>query len=77
MIEDFKQNHANNRINFEIKLLPEYAEKFKKDDKLLMKTFKLVSSISLNNMVLFDKDEKLKQPAQFKLHESVIGISIR
>ena len=61
MIEDFKQNHANNRINFEIKLLPEYAEKFKKDDKLLMKTFKLVSSISLNDMVLFDKDEKLKK----------------
>lgn len=61
MIEDFKQNHANNRINFEIKLLPEYAEKLKKDDKLLMKTFKLVSSISLNNMVLFDKDEKLKK----------------
>ena len=45
-----KQNHAGNKLNFEIKFLPEFTEKYKNDNELLIKTFSLQSSISLKNM---------------------------
>ena len=56
-----KQNHAGNKLNFEIKFLPEFTEKYKNDNELLIKTFSLQSSISLKNMVLFSPDGKIKR----------------
>ena len=48
-----KQNHAGNKLNFEIKFLPEFTEKYKKDNDLLIKIFSLQSSICLKDMVFF------------------------
>ncbi len=56
-----KQNHAGNKLNFEIKFLPEFTEKYKNNNDLLIKTFSLQSSISLKNMVLFGPDGKIKR----------------
>ena len=61
ILEDMKQNHAGNKLNFEIKFLPEFTEKYKNDNELLIKTFSLQSSISLKNMVLFSPDGKIKR----------------
>ena len=61
ILEDMKQNHAGNDLNFEIKFLPEFTEKYKNDNDLLIKTFSLQSSISLKNMVLFGPDGKIKR----------------
>ena len=54
ILEDIKQNHTNNRINFEIKFLPEFASKFRENESLLLKTFNLQSPLSIKNMVLFN-----------------------
>ena len=61
ILEDIKQNHSNNKVHFEIKFLPEFTEKFKENDALLIKTFGLQSTLSLTNMVLFDQNGKIKR----------------
>ena len=61
ILEDIKQNHSNNKVHFEIKFLPEFTEKFKENDTLLIKTFGLQSTLSLTNMVLFDQNGKIKR----------------
>ena len=61
ILEDIKQNHSNNKVHFEIKFLPEFTEKYKENDALLIKTFGLQSTLSLTNMVLFDQNGKIKR----------------
>ena len=61
IIEDIRQNHTYNRVCFEVKILDNFVEKYKKNHDLFMKTFNLESSISITNMVLFDPDGKLKK----------------
>ena len=61
IIEDLRENHTYNRVCFEVTLLEEYAKKFKENDELFMKTFKLIGSLNIKNMVLFDPEGKLKK----------------
>ena len=61
IIEDIRQNHTYNRVCFEVKLLENFVDKFKKNNDLFMKTFNLESSLSITNMVLFDPNGKLKK----------------
>ena len=61
IIEDIRQNHTYNRVNFEVKLLDNFVDKYKKNKDLFMKTFSLESSLSITNMVLFDPNGKLKK----------------
>ena len=61
IIEDIRQNHTYNRVCFEVKLLDNFVDKFKKNNELFMKTFNLESSLSITNMVLFDPNGKLKK----------------
>ena len=55
-VEDIIQNHTFNRVRFEVKILSEFVDKFKNDPEFFEKTFNLNFSISLKNMVLFDKN---------------------
>ena len=61
IIEDIRQNHTYNRVCFEVKLLDNFVDKYKKNNELFIKTFNLESSLSITNMVLFDPDGKLKK----------------
>ena len=61
IIEDIRQNHTYNRVCFEVKMLDNFVDKYKKNNELFMKTFNLESSISITNMVLFDPEGKLKK----------------
>ena len=59
LIEDFKEYHTNNRVHFEIKILPEYLEDFKNNEEKLLKKFKLQSSLNISNMVCFNNEGKI------------------
>ena len=61
ILEDIRQNHTYNRVCFEVKMLDNFVDKYKKNNELFMKTFNLESSISITNMVLFDPEGKLKK----------------
>ena len=61
IIEDIRQNHTYNRVCFEIKLLDNLVDKYKNNNELFVKTFNLESTLSINNMVLFDPEGKLKK----------------
>ncbi|CAJ1431146.1 unnamed protein product [Effrenium voratum] len=57
LIEDFREHHSESSVHFEITLS---AAKLKEAEKAgLEKTFKLKSSISTSNMVLFDAEGKI------------------
>ena len=61
IVEDIRENQKYNRVCFEVTLLEEYAEKFKNNDELFIKTFNLQSNINIKNMVLFSPEGKLKK----------------
>ena len=61
IVEDIRQNHTYNRVCFEVKLIDNYVDKFKKNSELFIKTFNLESSLSITNMVLFDPEGKLRK----------------
>ena len=61
IVEDIRQNHTYNRVCFEVKLIDNFVDKFKKNSELFIKTFNLESSLSITNMVLFDPEGKLKK----------------
>merc|ERR1711988_369883 len=57
VIEDFREYHTENTVHFVINLT---AEKMKEVEKAgLDKTFKLKSSVSIQNMMLFDAEGKI------------------
>jgi len=61
-VEDIKEYHTDNKINFVIKLSENSFEKIKnKKIEELYKIFKLSSTISTSNMVLFDHNNKIKK----------------
>ena len=61
IVEDIRQNHTYNRVCFEVKLIDNFVDKFKKNSELFIKTFNLESSLSITNMVLFDPEGKLRK----------------
>lgn len=57
IITDIKEFHKDNTIRFELTVPGIYN---KREDEIL-KEFKLTSSLSCNNFVLFDRDYKIKK----------------
>lgn len=66
IIEDFTEHHTNNRVEFRIKLHMEFYEKYKNDNELVYKDFKLISSKRNTNMVLFNSEGKIRKYLQIK-----------
>jgi len=58
LLEDFVENHTEKNVQLELSLSPEGAKLLNKPDSMRT-AFKLRSSISLNNMVLFDVEGKI------------------
>ncbi|KAF7702772.1 DNA topoisomerase 2 [Cucumispora dikerogammari] len=59
-IKNFTERHSDLEVFFEIKLSDTLVQKIKEEEDLL-KHFKLVSTIAVTNMVLFDKNGKIKK----------------
>ena len=55
LIEDMKEFHKDNTVHFVLKLKEDVA-KIERMEGGIEKKLKLVSSISANNLVLFDSD---------------------
>lgn len=59
LLEDYQEYHSEKSVHFELSLSSEGQLHADKDN--LEKVFKLRSSISMNNMMLFDADGKIKK----------------
>eukprot|EP00435_Cladocopium_sp_Y103_P015238 s2274_g3.t1 len=59
MISEFREYHTDNTVHFSLSMLPDKVAQA--EQKGLEKALHLKSSISLNNMFLFDSDGKLKK----------------
>ncbi|CAB1111878.1 unnamed protein product [Ectocarpus sp. CCAP 1310/34] len=59
-IKDFKENHTDTTVHFTVTMSMEDLDALDKGDGLY-KFFKLESSVSTNNMVLFDQDGHLER----------------
>lgn len=53
-IKDIKSNHTDTTVDFKIKLSPETAAKYRGDEQLLIKDFKLKTTVDTGNMHAFD-----------------------
>merc|ERR1719195_168615 len=56
-ISDFREYHTENSVHFEVMMTPEQMQQAEQNG--LEKTFKLKSSVSTTNMVLFDAAGKI------------------
>ena len=63
-LDDFKEYHTNNRVHFLLQPTSGLLRKF--IDEGIDKHFKLTTTISTNNMVLFDSQGKLKRYTSVK-----------
>ena len=59
VISDFKENHTDTTVSFTITASQENIDAFEKGKDGLMGKFKLSTTISTNNMTLFDVDGKI------------------
>jgi len=59
VISDFKENHTDTTVAFTITAAKENIDKFEKEKGGLFGKFKLSTTISTNNMTLFDVDGKI------------------
>jgi len=59
LLEDYQEHHSEKTVHFELSLSAEGNAQAEKDN--LEKAFKMRSSISLNNMMLFNADGKIKK----------------
>ena len=60
-IEEFKEYHTDTKVRFDIEMLPEQVEKVVQSGKTWTQFFGLEKKVSLRNMVLFDKDGRLRK----------------
>lgn len=58
-ISDFKENHTDTTVSFTVNATKEKIEEFEKEKDGLHGKFKLVTTISTNNMTLFDSQGKI------------------
>ncbi len=62
VVEDIKEYHTDNKISFIVKLTEDSFNKIKgKNEEELLKIFKLSTSLTTSNMVLFDSNNKIKK----------------
>lgn len=59
LLEDYAEHHTEKTVQFELTLSQEGVKHV--EDDTLTKVFKLKSSISLNNMMLFDEEGRIKK----------------
>lgn len=59
LLEDYQEHHSEKTVHFELSLSAEGNAQAEKDN--LEKAFKMRSSISFNNMMLFNADGKIKK----------------
>lgn len=59
-IEDMKEYHTNNTVDFVVRMVPGKLQEIMRNEGI-EKKFKLASSLSTNNMVLFDSQGKPKK----------------
>jgi DNA topoisomerase-2 len=60
LVEEFSENHKDNTVDFKIKLKDD-VDQIEKMPGGVKKKFKLSTTISANNYVLFDKFRKIKK----------------
>ncbi|KAJ3381472.1 DNA topoisomerase 2 [Lobulomyces angularis] len=60
-IKDYKEYHTETKVHFVISMAAENLKNLQEEPQGIIKKFKLQNLKSLTNMVLFDKDEKLKK----------------
>jgi len=60
-IKEIKSNHTDTTVDFKIKLAPDMAAKYRADQTLLVKDFKLRSTIDTGNMHAFDTNGVMKK----------------
>lgn len=65
-IIDMRENHKSSNIDFGLVLSRQRLEEIQREDGGIMKKFRLSSSISISNMVLFDSDNKLRRYSNVK-----------
>lgn len=58
-ISDFKENHTDTTVSFTVNATKEKIDEFEKEKDGLHGKFKLVTTISTNNMTLFDSQGKI------------------
>ena len=58
-IMGMKEYHTKNRVHFEVELNEQYYNRMGNDQAQYEKAFKLVSSISMRNMVGFNRFKRL------------------
>lgn len=59
LLEDYTEHHTEKSVHFELVLSPEGVAQAEKDH--IEKAFKLRTSLSLNNMMLFDAEGRIKK----------------
>ena len=63
-VEDIKEYHADNRLSFIVKLTKDSYDKVKAmSHEERIKLFKLSTTVSTSNMVLFDSSSKIRKYA--------------
>jgi len=66
-LEDLTENHTDGTVSFTIKAAEEKINAFEKFKGGLMGKFKLSTTLSTNNMNVFDHEEKIKSMNLLKL----------
>ena len=61
ILSDFTEHHTNNRVEFRITFLDDYLYKYKNNNDLVLKDFKLITTKKISNMVCFNKDGKIQK----------------
>lgn len=60
LVEDLKEFHQDNTVHFVIKLKEE-IDKIERQEGGINKRFKMTTSLSANNMVLFGQNGRIKK----------------
>jgi DNA topoisomerase-2 len=60
-IKDFRENHTDTMVSFTVTFTPEQAAKMDMSENALVKKFKLETSLSLNNMHLFNAEGAMRK----------------
>eukprot|EP01012_Entosiphon_sulcatum_P069053 TRINITY_DN9960_c0_g1_i1.p1 TRINITY_DN9960_c0_g1~~TRINITY_DN9960_c0_g1_i1.p1 ORF type:complete len:1446 (+),score=372.90 TRINITY_DN9960_c0_g1_i1:92-4339(+) len=66
IIADFREHHTDTTVDFEIAMCPETIDEWEASSGGLVERFKLVNSLSTNNMVAFDRAGKLTRYADVR-----------
>ena len=73
-VEDMKEFHKDNTVHFVLKLKDDVAS-LERQEGGIEKKFRLVTTMSANNLVLFDKNQKIRKYAnELEILEEFYGV---